>query len=39
MTTKAGDWNWKPHPSSLPPERRMSSTATIAQKETRIPSV
>ena len=29
---KTGDWSWKPHPAWVPPARRMSRTATIAQK-------
>jgi len=37
--TNSGDWSWKPHPSWRPAARRMSSTATTAQKETRMPRV
>ena len=37
--TKAGDWNWKPHPAAPPAARRASSAPPSAPKATMTPAV
>ena len=36
--TKAGDWNWKPHPSSAPAPRNASMAAAMDAKQAMTPS-
>ena len=36
--TKAGDWNWKPHPTAAPASRKPSSAAPSAAKVRTTPA-